>query len=155
MPGVVPCSTRRAEPRVAGGGGVELARRLGRAPPRAARAPATGSTVVRDPRGRGARPSRPPTSTWRRWRPLGADPADAVALEDSAHGCTAAVAAGLYARGRPNAVTQGQDFTHADLVVESLAEVDLDRLAAAVAARASSARADASPDRGAEPPIGP
>ena len=60
---------------------------------------------------------------------LGASPERAVALEDSAHGCTAAVSAGLFCVVVPNTVTQGQDFSHADLVVGSLTEIGLERLA--------------------------
>ena len=61
---------------------------------------------------------------------VAADPAASVALEDSAHGCTAAKAAGLTCVVAPNDVTRGSDFTAADLVVGSLAEVDLVRLGA-------------------------
>ncbi len=60
---------------------------------------------------------------------LGAGPERAVALEDSAHGCTAAVTAGLFCVAVPNPVTQDQDFSHADLVVSSLADIGLARLA--------------------------
>jgi HAD superfamily hydrolase (TIGR01509 family) len=59
---------------------------------------------------------------------LGADPARTVALEDSHHGVTSAKAAGLTAVACPNRVTTGLDFSHADLVVTSLAHVDLARL---------------------------
>jgi HAD superfamily hydrolase (TIGR01509 family) len=60
---------------------------------------------------------------------VGADPARSVALEDSHHGCSAAKAAGMYCVVAPNAVTAGQSFDHADLVVDSLAEVSLELLA--------------------------
>jgi len=59
---------------------------------------------------------------------LDADPARTVALEDSHHGVSAAKAAGMVAVACPNRITAGLDFTHADLVVESLADVDLARL---------------------------
>jgi HAD superfamily hydrolase (TIGR01509 family) len=59
---------------------------------------------------------------------LGADPARSVALEDSHHGVSAAKAAGMLAVACPNRITAGLDFSHADLVVGSLAEVDLERL---------------------------
>jgi HAD superfamily hydrolase (TIGR01509 family) len=59
---------------------------------------------------------------------LGADPVRTVALEDSHHGVTSAKAAGLWAVACPNRVTGGLDFSHADLVVESLADIDLPRL---------------------------
>jgi HAD superfamily hydrolase (TIGR01509 family) len=61
---------------------------------------------------------------------LGADPSRSVALEDSPHGVTAAKAAGLAVVACPNDVTRGQSFDHADLLVESLASVSLDDLAA-------------------------
>jgi len=63
---------------------------------------------------------------------LGADPLRSVALEDSAHGCTAAVAAGLRCIAVPNRVTRTQDFGHADRVVASLADVELADLEALV-----------------------
>jgi HAD superfamily hydrolase (TIGR01509 family) len=63
---------------------------------------------------------------------IGAVPARSVALEDSAHGCTAAVAAGLRCVVAPNRLTRRQDFDHADLVVTSLADVDVAMLAALV-----------------------
>ncbi|MFN0089715.1 MAG: HAD family hydrolase [Acidimicrobiales bacterium] len=56
--------------------------------------------------------------------------AGAVALEDSAHGCTAAKAAGIRVVAAPNAVTAGLDFAHADLLVPSLAALSLAELAA-------------------------
>jgi HAD superfamily hydrolase (TIGR01509 family) len=55
---------------------------------------------------------------------LGAAPARSVAFEDSAHGCTSAVAAGLRCVAVPNRITRGQDFARADLVLESLADID-------------------------------
>lgn len=61
---------------------------------------------------------------------LGADPAATVAFEDSAHGVTAAKAAGLFAVAVPNRVTVGSDFSPADLVVESLADITLQNLTA-------------------------
>lgn len=60
---------------------------------------------------------------------VGADPATAVALEDSHHGCAAAKAAGLFCVVAPNELTAAQDFAHADLVVDSLADLDLPTLA--------------------------
>jgi HAD superfamily hydrolase (TIGR01509 family) len=59
---------------------------------------------------------------------LGVDPAASVALEDSANGAAAAKAAGLFCVVAPNDITRGQDHSHADLVVASLAEVTLDLL---------------------------
>ena len=63
---------------------------------------------------------------------LRADPARSVALEDSAHGCSAAVAAGLRCVAVPNRITAAQDFGHADRVVASLAGVGLADLEALV-----------------------
>jgi HAD superfamily hydrolase (TIGR01509 family) len=60
---------------------------------------------------------------------LGVDPARTVALEDSPHGVTAAKAAGMVAVACPNDITRGHPFEHADLVVESLADVTLADLA--------------------------
>jgi HAD superfamily hydrolase (TIGR01509 family) len=48
-----------------------------------------------------------------------------VAFEDSTHGCTSAVTAGLFCVVAPNRLTDSQDFSGADLVVSSLAEVDV------------------------------
>jgi len=57
-------------------------------------------------------------------RRLGIAPAHAVAFEDSRHGCAAATQAGLRCVVVPNRVTAGQDFSRADLVVGSLADLD-------------------------------
>jgi HAD superfamily hydrolase (TIGR01509 family) len=62
---------------------------------------------------------------------LGVDPRGSVALEDSAHGVTAAKAAGMAAVAVPSRITRFNDFAHADRVVESLEHVtvaDLDLL---------------------------
>lgn len=68
---------------------------------------------------------------------LGADPTTSVALEDSANGVTAAKAAGMVAVAVPGSVTQANDFSHADLVVASLLDVDVATLTALVADRPS------------------
>jgi HAD superfamily hydrolase (TIGR01509 family) len=65
---------------------------------------------------------------------LGARPATAVALEDSAHGATAAKAAGMRCVAVPNRLTRHLDLSHADLVVPSLARVGLAELVALVGA---------------------
>jgi HAD superfamily hydrolase (TIGR01509 family) len=58
-------------------------------------------------------------------------PADgAVAFEDSAHGVTAAKAAGLFCVAVPNRVTRYLTFPNADWVVESLAGHSLDEFLA-------------------------
>jgi putative hydrolase of the HAD superfamily len=59
---------------------------------------------------------------------LGADPVRSVAIEDSANGVTAAKAAGMVAVAVPSQITRFNDFGHADLVVDSVADLDLDRL---------------------------
>jgi HAD superfamily hydrolase (TIGR01509 family) len=60
---------------------------------------------------------------------LAARPARSVAIEDSAHGVTSAKAAGMTAVAVPSQITRFNDFSHADLVVVSVLELDLDRLA--------------------------
>ena len=62
---------------------------------------------------------------------LGVAPHEAIALEDSPHGVTAAKAAGLYCVAVPNDITAGLCFDHADLVLESLVECSLTQLIAA------------------------
>lgn len=64
---------------------------------------------------------------------LGVAPARAVALEDSAHGVSAAKAAGMGAVAVPSRITRHNDFPHADLVVGSLSELTVATLAALVA----------------------
>ncbi len=59
---------------------------------------------------------------------LGVAPSLAVALEDSAHGVTAALAAGMPVVAVPNRLTSYLDLSGASLQVRSLAEVDLARL---------------------------
>jgi putative hydrolase of the HAD superfamily len=59
---------------------------------------------------------------------LGADPARSVALEDSAHGVAAAKAAGMAAVAVPGRLTTTHDFRHADLRVDSVADLTIDRL---------------------------
>lgn len=58
-------------------------------------------------------------------RALGVDPADAIAVEDSPHGVTAAKTAGLHCVAVPNSITVQLDLSHADIVVNSLAEFSL------------------------------
>jgi HAD superfamily hydrolase (TIGR01509 family) len=61
---------------------------------------------------------------------LGADPERSVALEDSAHGATAAKAAGMRVVAVPSRITVHNDFSHADLVVASLQDLTVERLVA-------------------------
>lgn len=67
-------------------------------------------------------------------RDLGADPASAVALEDSAHGLAAALAAGLTAVAVPSAITVHTDLSAAHHTVPSLTALTVDLLRNLVAA---------------------
>lgn len=69
-------------------------------------------------------------------RRCGAPTESSVALEDSHNGSIAAKAAGLYCVVAPNDITRDHDFDHADWIVDSLAEVTLDRLRSRVASDA-------------------
>jgi len=64
---------------------------------------------------------------------LGVEPAQAIAFEDSPNGVTAARAAGIFCVAVPNSVTAQLDLSHADLQLDSLADVTLDELLARVA----------------------
>jgi HAD superfamily hydrolase (TIGR01509 family) len=59
---------------------------------------------------------------------LGVDADEAVAIEDSPNGITAARAAGIFCVAFPNDVTSALDLSHADLVLESLHDVPLGEL---------------------------
>jgi putative hydrolase of the HAD superfamily len=63
---------------------------------------------------------------------LGAAPARCVALEDSAHGIAAALAAGMRAVAIPNPVSHHQDLSAAHARVEHLGDVTLELLASLV-----------------------
>lgn len=56
---------------------------------------------------------------------LGVDPECAIAIEDSANGVTAAKRAGLFCVVIPNAMTSSMSLDHADLRLQSLADVSL------------------------------
>lgn len=56
---------------------------------------------------------------------MGADPARSLAFEDSVHGVASAKEAGMFCVAVPNRVTAGGDFSQADLVLDSLADLDL------------------------------
>jgi HAD superfamily hydrolase (TIGR01509 family) len=56
---------------------------------------------------------------------LRVEPRNALAVEDSPNGVTAAKAAGLHCIAVPNRITTALDFSGADLVVTSLADVTL------------------------------
>jgi beta-phosphoglucomutase-like phosphatase (HAD superfamily) len=59
---------------------------------------------------------------------LGLEPGEAIAFEDSPNGVTAAKAAGLICVAVPNPITATLALDHADLVLESLADVTLPEL---------------------------
>ena len=59
---------------------------------------------------------------------LGVNPENALAIEDSVNGLTAAKAAGLQCVVVPNPMTDGMDFRAADIRLESLADVPLGAL---------------------------
>ena len=53
---------------------------------------------------------------------------NAIALEDSIHGVQAARSAGIFCLAVPNPLTQGSDFSHANLITDSLTNVNLQEL---------------------------
>ncbi len=59
---------------------------------------------------------------------LGLEPSQAVALEDSPHGVTAAKHAGLYCVAVPNNLTSRLSFPHTDLELVSLDSMPLEKL---------------------------
>ena len=66
---------------------------------------------------------------------LGVDPADAVAVEDSAPGIAAALGAGLSVVAVPSEITRHTDLSAADATVGSLEDLDLALLRDVLAAR--------------------
>ena len=79
--------------------------------------------------GNAARSKPRPTLYLEALRRLGVPAEEAVAFEDSPNGVAAAKAAGILCVAVPNAITGALDLSAADLVVASLADVDLDDLA--------------------------
>lgn len=63
---------------------------------------------------------------------LGVQPQNALAIEDSVNGLTAAKAAGLYCLVVPNPMTQGMDFGSADIRLNSLSDMPLGELLGAL-----------------------
>ena len=59
---------------------------------------------------------------------LGVTAAEALAIEDSPNGVTAAKRAGMRCVAVPNTITAKLDLTHADLTLTSLSEMTLRRL---------------------------
>ena len=60
---------------------------------------------------------------------LAAAPDEALALEDSPHGITAAKTAGLFCVAIPNPLTSQMELGHADMQVSSLTELQLEAIA--------------------------
>jgi len=81
-------------------------------------------------------PAKPdPTSYQVACKRLGADPGASVAVEDSPHGVTAAVGAGLFTVATPHRLTVDLDLTAADIVVDSLDELMLSEAIARASAK--------------------
>ena len=59
----------------------------------------------------------------------GFEPADCLVIEDSNHGVAAAKTAGMKVVAFPNPMTRSQDFSAADLVVDTLVGLQLDAIA--------------------------
>ncbi len=59
---------------------------------------------------------------------LGLHPEEAIVFEDAPHGITAAKKAGIFCVGVPNHLSRELSFDHADLKVNSLAEIPLAQL---------------------------
>ena len=55
---------------------------------------------------------------------LGVAPSDAIAIEDSTHGVTAAITAGLRCIAAPGPITKTMNFSHATLRTDDLSQVD-------------------------------
>lgn len=58
---------------------------------------------------------------------LGVEPNHALAIEDSRNGMLAAKRAGMHCLVVPNSMTRALDFSEADLVLESLADLQIDQ----------------------------
>jgi HAD superfamily hydrolase (TIGR01509 family) len=93
-------------------------------------APHLGAVVGADVVGGVGKPA--PDVYLRACADLGAEPAHAIALEDSAQGVAAAKAAGMVAVAVPGVLTQTHDLSAADLVASSLAELTVPQLRALV-----------------------
>lgn len=81
-------------------------------------------------------PAKPdPTSYRLACERLGADPRQSIAVEDSPHGVTAAVGAGLFTVAVPHPLTADLDLSDADVVTTSLEAVSLGETILAARAR--------------------
>jgi HAD superfamily hydrolase (TIGR01509 family) len=74
-------------------------------------------------------------------RALDVNPGKTIVFEDSFNGCTAAKAAGMVCVVAPNRITAIQDFAHADLVVPTLAQLELETLRQLIGGPSGPARA--------------
>jgi len=84
------------------------------------------AVVTRDDvRGNGARTKPAPDLFLMAAEWLGVEPARCVAFEDSPHGVAAARAAGMVVVAVPGPMTAGLDMSAADMMVPSLADVDI------------------------------
>lgn len=81
-----------------------------------------------------------PDLYWEALRRLGAEPISAVAFEDSRNGVVAARLAGVWCIAVPTPMTATHDFSLADMVVASLADLDLRALLARLATPVSAPR---------------
>jgi HAD superfamily hydrolase (TIGR01509 family) len=79
-----------------------------------------------------ARPKPAPDLYTEACRRLGVAPSDALAIEDSTNGVRAAKDAGLRCVAVPNSITRSFDFSHADLILETLSGLKLSSLASSL-----------------------
>ena len=114
-------------PRSTHRGGQQQRRRLDRAPPRPARSPRGPDAIVAANGDTGRAKPRPDLYLDALVR-LELEPDEAIAFEDSPNGVTAAKAAGLFCIAVPNPITATLALDHADLVLESLADLPLPEL---------------------------
>ena len=69
-------------------------------------------------------PGKPDPAVYRRaCTDLGVDPKASIAIEDSSHGVSAAIGAGMRCLAVPGPITKGADFSHATATAESLAHM--------------------------------
>jgi beta-phosphoglucomutase-like phosphatase (HAD superfamily) len=85
--------------------------------------------------GEGLRPKPAPDLYLAAVKALGVEPREAIALEDSPNGLAAARAAGLYCVAVPSGPTKALDFSQADLILPSLADLPLEEVLARANAR--------------------
>ena len=76
---------------------------------------------------------------------LGVEASEALAIEDSPNGVSAAKTAGMFCVAVPNTITAGQDLSQADLLLPSLAGATPESLAASVGLTVSRCASGSSP----------